>query len=470
MNRSANNSTNSPSRLQAMSPLRARKPSRPLPGLPVILDTSLPPGSPPPPRPSPSYLTNEDYHQPYQLLEAHPLSLLCTFHNVKRVSLEAGVPPPLRLDVPIMASALEKPDPLLPTHILAVYDQDAVPEQSHSGAPESPFSAYVPGPDDPPSLPSTPIMIPINADLWTTHLSMSIFSPSQRPHSEVIPSPTSVAQRRTSLLSTHSISPRSSRILSLPIIVLRVPNASVLPLLLLASLEVLPINSVAPALLPLQVLNELPAAPAMLALSLLRWLRPHEVPTARRDEAVEGRRVPIGFKKRRDTPDRRVSSSSEASRSELDIGDQVSGAFSRLSIASTSTVPPSPASYRSSVHSFSSASSSAPHMPPQSQPSPILDGPPICALTDPATASDPDMRLLLLAQQNFGLWANSLALGTNARVTHLVELAWSVAAEARRLRFGDIASRQNESTSRSRPPMSRRHRSRTPVPVERQTS
>lgn len=362
-----------------------------------------------------------------------------------------------------MSSALEKPDPLLPTHILAVYDQDVVPEQS-GAALESPFSAYVP--DDPPSLPSTPIMIPINAELWTKHVSMSIFSSSPGSQPESPLAPTSVAQRRTSLLSTHSMSPRSSRILSLPIIVLRVPSASVLPLLLLAALEVLPINCVAPALLPLQVLNELPAAPALLAASLLLWLHPPESSSSRQSEAREGRRVPFGFK-RRDTQDsRRVSSSSEASRSELDIGDQVSSALSRLSITSRGDVPPSPVSYRSSVHSFSSTSS-APPMSHQVQLSPVLDGPPICALADPATASDPDMRLILLAQQNFGMWANSLALGArNSRVTHLVELAWSVAAEARRVRFGDVANRQNEGSSRSRAPTSGRHRSRTPVPDE----
>ncbi|KAH8112284.1 hypothetical protein DFH11DRAFT_1511938 [Phellopilus nigrolimitatus] len=430
----------------------ARRPQRPLSTMPADQETRKE-------FHSPSYLVQEDANKPFQLLETQPLSLLCRFHNVKRVSLEQGVPPPFQFDVPLLRSALESPNALLPTHILAVYDQDSAPGPAPSSS-LFPYTTAVPS--GPSSLPSTPLMIPVNADLWAHHFSSTLSSnhvpvplPSPPP-----PIPAFDAMRRHSRTSsvassssytTNNPSPSRSRpraILSLPVHVMTVPSAKSLPLLLLASLGVLPSNSMAPALLPRAVLVEFPSCPAILTQHLLNWLYPtinHWQRRVRDDSCGRSNNRDIIITaeiQERPSSRRPRPPSSQPPLSPL------------LSPASSTSASES---RRFSSTSASSSTSISSNLSPASPLfSPLLSPPePICALTDPATADDPDMRLLALVQQNFGLWANALALGVkDTSVVQLVELAWSVSVDARRLRFGDPTEGDRRSQrSRSRTPL-----------------
>ncbi|THH01081.1 hypothetical protein EW145_g6983 [Phellinidium pouzarii] len=452
------------------APARFKRPQRLISASPAIQDTNKGTIRPP-------YLVKDNTSKPFQLLEAHPLSLLCRFHNVKRVSLEEGVPPPFKIDVPILRDALGDPNSLLPTHMLAVYDQDMEPDPS-SNSPLLPYTAAIPS--GPPSFPATPLMIPVNADLWAQHFSSTLSSshtpvPSL-PISPLIPtinvprshSSTSSVASESSYRSDSPSSPsRPHAILSLPVHVMRVPSAKSLPLLLLVALKVLPENSVAPALLPRRVLSEFPASPAILTQQLLLWLYPPK-------------------------KDRQNSAYSDSSGGRRSIREQ--GSRSPGSSRARSPRPPpsghpppphspllspTPSSSASDTRRFSSTSASSlgsttsSYFSSYSQPSPTLSPTapiePICALADPETMLDPDLRLLTLVQQNFGMWANALALGVkDASVVRLVELAWTVSAEARRLRFGDPlegGSGYNDSLRRSR-----RSRSRTPLPAIRTPS
>ena len=322
------------------------------------------------------------------------------------------MPPPFRFDVPIIADCIEDPDVLFPTHMLAVYDQD--PTDATSPVSQQPLlsTPYLlpPQPTEPGAKPNNPIMIPVNSIIWSRCFTKALGTSTVPPASPARPSsvPTS---HRASIQSTSSLGRPSSgygnrasrAILTLPVHIMKVPNAQALPLLLLAAFNVIPRNSVAPLLLPRRVLSDFPSPPAVLAQRLLRWL---------------------------------YRSSSHPSSSH------------RFSHQSTS-------SNRSRRGSRAKDPSNSPSTPsrPSTPAQPIINtSEPVCVLTDPTTSSDPDLRLIYLAQQNFGLWANALALGVkDDEVTHLVELGWSVSAEARRVRFSDLMQeREGENQLRPR--------------------
>ncbi|KAI5121905.1 hypothetical protein M0805_000234 [Coniferiporia weirii] len=449
---------NAPSRFPFAS-ARVKRPQRPLPALPATRDGEKRIVCPP-------YLVRDDPNKPFQLLEGPPLSLLCRFHNVKHVSLEEGVPPPFKLDVPIIRGALENSNALLPTHMLAVYDQDVAPDSTLSLSP-LPYTAAIPS--GPPSFPATPLMIPVNADLWALYFSSTLSSDHAPVSTSPPPVPAIASLRRNPSISSiassssrtsSSPSPSGSRpraILSLPVHVMRVPSAKSFPLLLLAVLKVLPENCVIPALLPRTVLAELPATPAILTQHLLLWLYP---PKKGRQKAVDADR-PSEIGNGWEDTDESFLRSSES----LDVKSP----GSRMS--SSPFLSPSPSadaidSRRLSSISASSFTSASSSFSSFSQRSPVLSpgaaAEPICALADPTTKHDPDMRLLALVQQNFGMWANALALGVkDASIMKLVELALTVSVDARRQRFGDPL--QGDGAHAGGPKQNRRSRSRTPL-------
>ncbi|EJD01777.1 uncharacterized protein FOMMEDRAFT_168403 [Fomitiporia mediterranea MF3/22] len=407
---------------------RSRRPHRPLPALPTAKGTK---GE----LVRPSYLVKDDLCKPFKLLESHPLSLICQYHNVKRVSLEEGVPPPSKLDVPIIHSATNDPNAFLPTHVLAVYDQDLSSERNESNPTLSRCSAGAPA--GLPLLPATPLMVPVNAELWSLCFSSTI-SPETIPSTMSSPSlPEIDAARRhsrtESLVSSSSQSsnrssltqmrPRS--VLSLPVYVVRVPSAQALPLLLLASLRILPKDHVLTALLPRTVLAELPSPPAILAQHLLNWLYPIQEGRERSLNDVIAHTPfsePILMPR---SPLRTWSSRLPPSPSLSPALNTRTDNVKRLSSISASSVTSTNSSAASSFPSSMSLIS------PSS--SDLITPEPTCALIDPTTTDDPDLRLLALAQQNFGVWADALALGVrDANVVKLVDLARSVASEARR--------------------------------------
>ncbi|KAL5514740.1 hypothetical protein ACEPAG_2056 [Sanghuangporus baumii] len=419
---------NNPSRSSNVSS-RARRPVRALPALPSGQE---------PDRDLPhlSHLVKDDIHEPFQLLDTSPLNLICQYHNVKRVSLEEGVPPSLKFDVPVLHGAIENVNALLPTHMLAVYDQETSSE--NAGPMLSPHYA---GPSSGrPSLPATALLIPVNANLWASHFTTALSAdpPSSSSSSSFVPAidamrrrsrTDSVGSESSQMTSRTSLSrSRPSSVLSLPVHVVRVPSAKALPLLLLSSLGILPHNQVLSALLPRKVLTELPAPPAILAQALLKWLYPNFEGQERSLDTISGyspffRTSPMPGKLS-------ISRSPRLSPSPLLLPS-----FSpdpdtrkRLSTASASSL----LSTGSSISSLPSSGS-----PASLRRSSVSSSEPVCVLADPTVCDDPDLRLLLLAQQNFGLWANALALGARDQaVVRLVELAWSVASEARRVRFG----------------------------------
>ncbi|KAL5520745.1 hypothetical protein ACEPAF_2748 [Sanghuangporus sanghuang] len=416
---------NNPSRSSNVSS-RAKRPVRALPALPSGQEPSRD-------LPHVSHLVKDDIHEPFQLLDTSPLNLICQYHNVKHVSLEEGVPPPFKVDVPVLHGAIENSNALLPTHVLAVYDQDT--SSARTGPMLSPLYA---GPSSGrSSLPATALLIPVNVDLWASHFTTAL-SADPSPSSSSIPAidamrrrsrTDSVGSESSQMTSRASFSrSRPSSVLSLPVHVVRVPSAKALPLLLLSSLGILPHNHVLPALLPRKVLTELPAPPGILVQALLKWLYPNFEGQERR-----GLDAIVGYSPFfRTSPIPRSLSIPRSPR--LPPSPLLSPSFSpdsdarkRLSTASASSLLST-----GSISSF--PSSGSPACPRRSSAS---SSEPVCVLADPTIRDDPDLRLLLLAQQNFGLWANALALGAcDPAVVRLVELAWSIASEARRMRFG----------------------------------
>ena len=305
-------------------------------------------------------------------------------------------------------------------------------------------------------LPPTPVMIPINAELWAHQLSSVLsLDMSSSPVDEVRRRSYSSITSSSSHATTDSSSPSQSRpraVLSLPVHILHVPSAQSLPLLLLAALGVLPLNCVATALLPLPVLSELPSSPAILTQRLLMLFYPEQ--RADRHESSSSGRAKSSNHDRAE-PRSRKSSRSAATHQIPPSPNQ------------TLQVPPLPNISADNMQRYSTASttsiSSTSSQSPSSHTSihSTISSESISALKDPATARDPDLRLMLLAQQNFGLWADSLALGVkDTNVTHLVELAWNVVSEARRLRFGVTLVADEYHI----PGTPRRSRSRTPLP------
>ena len=483
-----------------------------------------------------------------------PSSLICRFHNVKQVSLEEGVPPPFRFDVPIVRSALENPDALFPTHVLAVYDQDTTPEPSPPLSPHG--AAFSFGTKSPLvssssffSGPGAPLMIPVNASLWARAFNIQLSNdavPSSPDPSPTLPairysrthirdesfasiSTSTCSSRPGSCSSLASLRPRS--VLSLPVHVLRVPSASSLPLLLLACLRIVSYNLIAPALLPRIVLSELPAPSAILTEHMLRFLyskgenrKSNVVPRSERSpllsipspasskldsDAEESRNVsPLLMPSVPDDVDtRRFSQISESSVSSLSLPSptlptghiparnslehtQNSNRNSYSGPSPTLIRPDSPPPRPRSAAGLSPSSPYAPYASPKSYVShkqlniPISPSPlsPFHAvsrqqsanehflstleslsrennsstatprrkkrqsiyseihpsvLSDPFVSSDPDIRLLALAQQNFGMWANALSLGArDPEIVGLVDIAWTVVRETRRIRFG----------------------------------
>lgn len=356
----------------------------------------------------------------------------------------------------MLSHAIENTDALLPTHILAVYDQDATLDTMSDQS--LPYTSTVPS--GPPSLPATPLMIPVNAELWSLHFASSFVSqeasspttPPERPSSSSSYASTSSrsSSQRDSLLSL-----RPRKVLTLPVIIVRVPAASSLPLLLLATLGVVPQNCLATALLPIPVLAELPAASTILTQCLLSCLYKRR---SRRsvESSMEGQ------KSRTRSRDRPITYHSTTTNTSLTPPVMPSPNF--LPIDSQRLSPTSLTSQNMPTSPIIS------HPPPSLFPS--RDAEPISALQDQTTEDDPDLRLLRLAQQNFGLWANALALGAkDSSVVQLVELAWTVAGDARRVRFGDPLQHRSGTgpsktirKSRSRPHLPPPNPPRIPLP------
>lgn len=353
-----------------------------------------------------------------------------------------------------MRGALEDPNALLPTHVLAVYDQDektsGVPELADTGG--RPYSVIVP--TDAPSLPATPILIPVNAQLWDQHFELSLTGGTDlSPSSPAPESPSDILRRRSRSSSFTPSSPSARRrtVLTLPVHILRVPSAKSLPLFLLAALRVLPNDCILPAILPRAVLSELPASPMILAQHLYNWFYP---PPRERESRRDPRRMPST-----NSSDGRAKRVEDRSRpSSLRVNTRTSGyaaleplspgpgSSNRISAASTS-------SFTSTDSQLSYPSSST------SLYSPAIDEP-VCALSDSSTAHDPDLRLLRLGEQNFGLWANALALSIrDPQVVALFELGWSVVSTVRTTRFNVTI---DDDTGQPRP--IHRARSRTPLP------
>lgn len=366
--------------------------------------------------------------------------------------------PPLRFDVPVVRGALDDPNALLPTHVLAVYDQDentpGVPELPDTGG--RPYSVIVP--TDAPSLPATPILIPVNAQLWDRHFELSLTGgTSLSPSSPPPESPSDILRRRSRSSSFTPSSPSARRrtVLTLPVHILRVPSAKSLPLFLLAALRVLPNNCILPAILPRAVLSELPASPMILAQQLYNWFYP---PPRERESRRDPRRMPSTNSRdgRVKARDQQVENRSRPS--SLRVNTRMSDY--------TASEPPTPGPSTSnristaSTSSFTSTSSQLSY--PSSSTSlysPAIDEP-VCALSDPSTAHDPDLRLLRLGEQNFGLWANALALSIrDPQVVALFELGWSVVSTVRTTRFNVTI---DEDTGQPR--SIHRARSRTPLP------
>ncbi|KAL5478404.1 hypothetical protein ACEPAI_2588 [Sanghuangporus weigelae] len=417
---------NNPSRTSNVSS-RARRPVRALPALPSGQEPSRD-------LPHLSHLVKDDIHEPFQLLDTSPLNLICQYHNVKRVSLEEGVPPPLKFDVPVLHGAIENVNALLPTHVLAVYDQDTSSENAGSM-----LSPHYAGPSSGrPSLTATALLIPVNTNLWASHFTTALSADISPSSSSSVPAidamrrrsrTDSVGSESSQMTSRTSLSrSRPSSVLSLPVHVVRVPSAKALPLLLLSSLGILPHNHVLPALLPRKVLTELPAPPTILAQALLKWLYPNSEGQERSLDTISGyspffRTSPI-------PGNLSIPRSPRLPPSPLLLPSfsPDSDTCKRLSTASASSL----LSTGSSISSLPSSGS-----PASLRRSSVSSSEPVCVLADPTARDDPDLRLLLLAQQNFGLWANALALGARDQaVVRLVELAWSVVSEARRVRFG----------------------------------
>lgn len=517
---------------------RDKRPFRPLPPTPDI--TQYP------------YLVEDNVNEPFQLLDTHPLGLICRFHNVKRVSLEDGVPPPFRLDVPVIRSALDNPNALFPTHVLAIYDQDTTPEPSPPLSPYSVSQSHVAS--NPLSSgtsfssgPGTPIMVPVNASLWARAFSIQLSndpvpaSPAPSPTLPAIRYPQShMRDESTTSLSTSSCSSRPGStssiaslrprsVLSLPVHVIRVPSASSLPLLLVACLKIASYNSIAPALLPRTVLSELPAPSAILTEHMLRWLYskgegkrsnsdsqavislvhlmpPSAISKTDLHNGETQKFSPYSVPAIPEVDSRRFSILSESSVSSLSLPSPTLSVGSlppsnpNLDIAQNSnrnsysgpstnlfrpvSPPPRPRSAGLSPNSPHGQHTSYVvfkqlkqlNMP--SSPSPLspfhsaarqqldedhtLSAPDSCfndygssldnprrkrqslyseinpsVLSDPLMSSDPDYRLLALAQQNFGMWANALSLGArDPEIVGLVDIAWTVVRETRRIRFG----------------------------------
>lgn len=352
--------------------------------------------------------------------------------------------------MPILGEAIENADALLPTHILAVYDQDATLDATSDLS--LPYTSSIPSGPSP--LPATPLMVPVNAELWTRHFASSFVSretsspvtpPPDRPSSSS--SFSSLSSRGSRRDSPLSIRPR--RILSLPVHVIRVPAASSLPLLLLAMLGVVSANCLATALLPLPVLAELPAGSVILTEHLLRWL--YKRKSQKTKEASSGGKAARARSKE-------PATGSAAATPHMNLTPPSSA-------QSSPAMPPIDPRCLSplSISSYASSSSIISHVPLTLFPS--RDAEPICALMDPTTEDDPDLRLLRLAQQNFGLWANALALGAkDSSVVQLVELAWTVAGDARRARFGDPLKVKDKPAGSSRTLRKSRSRPHLPPP------
>ncbi|KAL5497903.1 hypothetical protein ACEPAH_2834 [Sanghuangporus vaninii] len=418
---------NNPSRSSNVSS-RTRRPVRALPALPFGQEPSRD-------LPHVSHLVKDDIHEPFQLLDTSPLNLICQYHNVKHVSLEEGVPPPFIFDVPVLHGAIENSNALLPTHVLAVYDQDT--SSASTGPMLSPHYA---GPSSGrSSLPATALLIPVNVNLWASHFTTALSTDPSPSSSSSVPAidamrrwsrTGSVDSESSQITSRTSFSrSRPSSVLSLPVHVVRVPSAKALPLLLLSSLGILPHNHVLPALLPRKVLTELPAPPGILVQALLKWLYPNFEGHERRNlDAIAGyspffRTSPmpgsLSIPRSPRLPPSPLLSPSFSPESDVRKRLSTASASSLLSTGSSISSLPSSGSPASPRRSLASSSE------------------PVCVLADPTIRDDPDLRLLLLAQQNFGLWANALALGArDPAVVRLVEFAWSITSEARRVRFG----------------------------------
>ncbi|TDL27974.1 hypothetical protein BD410DRAFT_338043 [Rickenella mellea] len=224
---------NPPSPSSPTHPRQKARPQRPLPELPNAAN------EPRSPTRTPRHVSNSGI--PCPELQQDPIDLICEHFNVKKVSLEEGVPAPARLDMPLSSAVQSLPDAILPTHVLAVYDRDSDPTTNPR---------------------ATAMMIPINAEVWTRRLTVPLepahpSSPHSQPHSPISPGGRSKSPARL----------RRS-VLSLPVTPFNVPHASSLPLLLVSALAIVPPNCIAASLLPQALLGELPACPAILSYAL----------------------------------------------------------------------------------------------------------------------------------------------------------------------------------------------------------